>query len=69
MIEQRHAVFWAALTLAELDTCFAHLHTGRSETRSTIEGRFYRTALGVSMAFELNATAAAYVDRRTTAGL
>ena len=49
---RKHRSRAATLDLRSADTCFAHLHTGRSETRSYHRRTFYRTALGVSTAFE-----------------
>jgi hypothetical protein len=48
----------ATLDLRSVDTCFAHLHTGRSETRSNHRSTFYRTALDVSTAFESSSQSA-----------
>jgi hypothetical protein len=46
------------LICGSVDICFAHLHTGRSETRSNHRSTFYRTALGVSTAFESSSQSA-----------
>jgi len=50
--QREHRSRAATLDLRSADNCFAHLHTGHSETRSNHRRTFYRTALGVSTAFE-----------------